>query len=170
MLVTVPVGGCAGTLLTIGGLLTTDVEVQAVACRGRVDQGLRRRWRGPVRPCLPAALQRDRGGKPGAYRAQRPRPGRCPRRYGGARPPLSAAMFWPRWRRILLRRGIGGPGGPAEGEGAVDQGLVAADREVGADLETGPARLVFDLLAALLDPGADRVDPHDLGQAGGRVR
>src|SRR5215469_12948602 len=87
MLVTVPVGGCAGTLLTIGGLLTTDVEVQAVACRGRVDQGLRRRWRGPVRPCLPAALQRDRGGKPGAYRAQRPRPGRCPRRYGGARPP-----------------------------------------------------------------------------------
>src|SRR5215470_17122688 len=80
-------------------------------------------------------------------------------------PALSAAMFWPRWRRILLRRGIGEPGGPAEGEGAVDQGLVAADREVGADLEIGPAQLVFDLLAALLYPVADRVDPHDLGQA-----
>src|SRR5215467_1851104 len=85
-------------------------------------------------------------------------------------PALSAAMFWPRWRRILLRRGIGEPGGPAEGEGAVDQGLVAADREVGADLEIGPAQLVFDLLVALLYPVADRVQAHDLGQAGGRVR
>ena len=45
-----------------------------------------------------------------------------------------------------------------------------ADREVGADLEVGPAQLVLDLLVALLDPVADRVDPHDLGQPGGRVR
>src|SRR5689334_4282181 len=65
-------------------------------------------------------------------------------------PPLSAARFWPRWRRVLLRRGIGEPGVPAEGEGAVDRGLVAADRGVGADLEVGPAQLVFDLFVALL--------------------
>ena len=35
------------------------------------------------------------------------------------------------------------PGVPAEAERAVDQGLVAADRGVGADLEVGPAQLVF---------------------------
>src|SRR5277367_1096407 len=62
------------------------------------------------------------------------------------------------------------PGVPAEAESAVDQGLVAADGDVGADLEVGPAQLVLDLLVALLDPVADPVDPHDLGQAGGRVR
>src|SRR5262249_57208802 len=49
------------------------------------------------------------------------------------------------------------------------RGLVAADRGVGADLEVGPAQLVFDLFVALLDPVADRVDAHDLGQARGRV-
>jgi hypothetical protein len=43
----------------------------------------------------------------------------------------------------VLRRGIGEPGGPAEAEGAVDQGLVAADGDVGADLEVGPAQLVL---------------------------
>jgi hypothetical protein len=46
---------------------------------------------------------------------------------------------------------------------------VAADRDVGADLEVGPAQLVLDLLVALLDPVADAIDPGDLGQAGGRV-
>src|SRR5207248_10717324 len=84
-------------------------------------------------------------------------------------PPLSAAGCRPRWRSVL-RRVIGEPGVPAEAEGAVDQGLVAADREVGADLEVGPAELVFDLLVALLDPVPDAVDPHDLGQVCGRVR
>src|SRR5215510_127764 len=84
-------------------------------------------------------------------------------------PPLSAAGSWPRCRRLLLRQVIGEPGIPAEAEGAVDQGLVAADRGVGADLEIGPAQLVFDLLVALLDPVPDPVDPGDLGQAGGRV-
>src|SRR5215470_2108730 len=71
-------------------------------------------------------------------------------------PALSAAMFWPRWRRILLRRGIGEPGGPAEGEGAVDQGLVAADREVRADLEIGPAQLVVESAWGAV-PGLPRV-------------
>jgi hypothetical protein len=36
--------------------------------------------------------------------------------------------------------------------------------------KVGPAELVFDLLVALLDPVADAVDAHDLGQAGGRVK
>src|SRR6266566_3862123 len=66
-------------------------------------------------------------------------------------PPLSAAGLWLRCRVIVPRRVIGEPGGPAEAERAVDQDLVAADGEVGADLEVGPAELVFDLLAALLD-------------------
>ena len=66
-------------------------------------------------------------------------------------PPLSAAGFRPRNRSIRLRRVIGEPGGPAEAERAVDQGLVAADRDIGADLEVGPAQLVLDLLIALLD-------------------
>ena len=52
-----------------GSLLIRDVEVQAAACRDRVDQGLQLRWRGRFGPCLPPALQRDPGGKPGAYRA-----------------------------------------------------------------------------------------------------
>jgi hypothetical protein len=48
--------------------------------------------------------------------------------------------------------------------------LVAADRDIGADLEIGPAQLVLDLLIALLDPVPDAVDPHDLSQACGQVR
>src|SRR5918993_6106123 len=46
---------------------------------------------------------------------------------------------------------LGEPGLPAEAERTPDQGPVAADRAVGADLEVGPAELVFDLLVALLD-------------------
>jgi len=42
------------------------------------------------------------------------------------------------------------PGVPAEAERAVDQHLVAADGDVGADLEISPAQLVLDPLAALL--------------------
>src|SRR2546429_9078434 len=69
-------------------------------------------------------------------------------------PPLSAAGPGPRSRSILWRV-ISEPGSPAEAERAVDQGLVAADRDIGADLEVGPAQLVLDLLVALLDPVAD---------------
>jgi hypothetical protein len=47
-------------------------------------------------------------------------------------------------------RMISEPGVPAEAERAVDQGLVATDRDIGADLEVGPAQLVFDLLVASL--------------------
>ena len=54
-------------------------------------------------------------------------------------PPLSAAGFRPRRGVALLRQVISEPGGPAEAERAVDQGLVAADRDIGADLEVGPA-------------------------------
>jgi hypothetical protein len=43
------------------------------------------------------------------------------------------------------------PGVPAEAERAVDQHLVPADRDIGADLEIGPAQLVLDLLVTLLD-------------------
>jgi len=57
---------------------------------------------------------------------------------------------------------MGEPGAPAEAERAGDQYLVAADGGVGADLETGAAELIFDLLLALLGPVADPVDPHDL--------
>src|SRR5205823_4878414 len=57
----------------------------------------------------------------------------------------------------------------AEAECAVDQGLVAADRGVGADLEVGPAELVFDLFVTLFDPVPDAVDAHDLGEVCGRV-
>ena len=72
-------------------------------------------------------------------------------------PPLSA----PGLRRrgvVMLRRVLGEPGVPAEAERAVDQGLVPADRGVGADLEVSPAQLVLDLLVALLDPVPDAVD------------
>src|SRR5213596_806066 len=84
-------------------------------------------------------------------------------------PPLSAGGFRPRSRSVARGGAVAEPGVPAEAERAVDQGLVAADREIGADLEVGPAQLVFDLLVALLDPVADRVQAHDLGQAGSRM-
>ncbi len=84
-------------------------------------------------------------------------------------PPLSAAGSGPR-RRVLLPGVISGPGSPAEAERAVDRRLVAADRDIGADLEVGPAQLVLNLLVALLDPVADAVDPGDLGQVRGGVR
>src|SRR5258708_3497978 len=153
-----------------GSLLIRDVEVQAVACRNRVHQGLQLRGRGPVRPCLPPALQRDPGGKPGAYRAQRPRPGRRRRGDGGVRPPLSAAGLRPRRRSLAWRGGLAQPGSPAEAERAGDQHLVAADGDVGADLEVGPAQLVLDLFVALLGPVPGAVDPHDLLKARGRMR
>src|SRR5947207_15460511 len=57
-----------------GSLLIRDVEVQAAACRDRADQGLQLRGRGRLRPGASPALQRDPGGKPGAYRAQCPGP------------------------------------------------------------------------------------------------
>jgi hypothetical protein len=91
-------------------------SIRACNCGGRGCRGL----------CLPPALKREPGGKPGAYRAQR----RGLRRYGV----------------------ISEPGVPAEAERAVDQGLVAADRGVRADLEVGPDQLALDLLIAL--PGA----------------
>jgi hypothetical protein len=85
-------------------------------------------------------------------------------------PPLSAAGLRLRYRVVALRRVISEPGVPAEAERAGDQHLVAADGEVGADLEVGPAQLVLDLLVALLGPVPDSVDPGDLGQVSGRVR
>ena len=85
-------------------------------------------------------------------------------------PPLSAAGLWPRRRSPAWCGVVVEPGGPAEAERAVDQHLVTADPDIGADLEVGPAELVFNLLVALLDPVADRVQARDLGQAGRRVR
>src|SRR5512135_3493143 len=50
------------------GRLMVKPSTEWAACASR---------RGPYRP---PALQRDPGGKPGAYRSQCPRPGRCGRR------------------------------------------------------------------------------------------
>jgi hypothetical protein len=90
--------------------------------------------------------------------------------WDGAGPPL-----WPSVRARVRRGGIQGPGWgeplvPAEGEGAVDQGLVAADCAVGADLEVGPAEFVLDLPVALLDPRPQTVETDNLGEVGWRVR
>lgn len=63
-----------------------------------------------------------------------------------------------------LAGGAGGAGVPAAGERAGDQGLVAADGEVGADLELGPAEFVVDLLVALFDPVLQAVEPDELGR------
>jgi len=92
-----------------------------------------------------------------------------PRMIHTVRPPLSAAGFRPRPGSSGRCGVVGEPGGPAEAERAVDQHLVAADRDIGADLEVGPAQLVLDLLAALLNPVPDAVDPGDLGQVRCRV-
>jgi len=80
----------------------------------------------------------------------------------GFGPPLSGVGD----RRWLRGRGegiVGERGVPAEGECAVDQGLMAADPQVRAGLEVGPAEFVFDLFVALLDPVPQTIDPHDLG-------
>src|SRR2546430_5431079 len=66
-------------------------------------------------------------------------------------PPLSAAGFRLRRRSLAWRGVVAEPGSPAEGERAVDQCLVAADRDLGADLEVGPAEFVLDLLVTLFD-------------------
>src|SRR5437764_13828342 len=86
---------------------------------------------------------------------------------GGASygPPLSAAGPGRRYR-VVLRRVFSEPGGPAEAERAVDQGLVAADGGIGADLEVGPAQLVLGLPVALLNPVPDARGPADLRPAG----
>ena len=123
--------------LVSGSLLITDVEVQAAACRNRVRSGLAAAGAGGAWTMRPTSAAARAGGKPGADRAQRLRPGRAPgaRRRGS---PLSTAGLRPR-RRSLGRFGmVAEPGVPAEAEGAVDQGLVAADSEIGADLEVGP--------------------------------
>src|SRR5258708_17003283 len=74
-------------------------------------------------------------------------------------PPLSAAGFGPRWRRLVLRRGIGEPGVPAEAGGAVDPGLGAAGGGVGAGPEGGPAPPLFSPLLGLPGPTAGAPDP-----------
>src|SRR6266540_4168585 len=61
----------------------------------------------------------------------------------------------------------GGPMAPA-GAGAAGAARPGADRPVAADLEVGPAQLVLDLLVALLDPVAQAVQAHHLGEVGRR--
>src|SRR6266542_663035 len=73
-------------------------------------------------------------------------------------------------RRHRLRRVLGEPRPPAKRERAAHQGPVAADRAVAADLEVRPAELPLDLLVALLDPVAQPVQAHHLGQVGRRKR
>ncbi len=64
-----------------------DPDEIAYATRVATAQGLQLAGRGRFGPGRPPALQRDPGGKPGAYRAQRPWPGRCRRRCGGVGAP-----------------------------------------------------------------------------------
>jgi hypothetical protein len=45
-----------------------------------------------------------------------------------------------------------------------------ADTCIGARLESGPARLIFDLLVALPGPVPDALDPDNLSQVRDRVR
>lgn len=90
--------------------------------------------------------------------------------WGKSGPPLWALVG------ARVRRGgvqgsrRGEPLVPAEGEGAVDQGLVTADGAVGADLEVGPAKFVLDLLVTLLNPWPQAVEADDLGEVGRWVR
>lgn len=98
------------------------------------------------------------------------------RRVGGVplvvpHPPVGEPLHPQRMGAGARRDGVQGAGRgeplvPAEGEGAVDQGLVAADGTVGADLEVGSAEFVLDLLSALLDPWPQAVEAGDLGQVG----
>src|SRR3954470_15133429 len=61
---------------------------------------------------------------------------------------------------------VGDPGLPTETERAAHQRVVAADRGGRAPLEGAPAYFVFDLFVALLDPVAQPVAAHPLGQVG----
>jgi len=81
----------------------------------------------------------------------------------GCGPPVCGVGGWLRLRGVACGH-VAEPGVPAEREGAVDQGLVAADGGLAADLEVGPAQFGFDLFVALLDPVADAAQAHDLGQ------
>lgn len=89
--------------------------------------------------------------------------------WDGAGPPLRPVVGAGVRRCDIQGSGWGEPLVPAEGEGAVGQGLVAADGAVGADLEVGPAEFVLDLLVALLDPRPQSVEADDLGEVGRRV-
>jgi len=120
--------------MTSGSLLIQDVEIQATACASGVDRGLqlpgRARW--TIRPA--SAAMRSRGearrvlpGSPGAGMAAGPT-----RRAAPSQPPDFGR------RAAVLRRVISEPGVPAVAECAVDQGLVAADRDIRADLEVSP--------------------------------
>src|SRR5260370_31205339 len=57
---------------------------------------------------------------------------------------------------------------PAKGERATDRLPMSADGLVTAHLVLRPAERVFDLFVALLDPGAQPVEPADLFQTGWR--
>src|SRR3954454_21080762 len=82
-----------------------------------------------------------------------------------AGPPLSRQRG--RWRiKVIAVAGWAGESvPPAVGERAADQAEVAANRGGRADLEIGPAQLLFYLLVALLQPGAQPGAAHHLGQA-----
>lgn len=88
--------------------------------------------------------------------------------WDGAGPPLSGPSSGHGSGAVASRWGE--PLVPAEGESAVDQGLVAANGAVGADLEVCPAGFVLDLFVALLDPRPQAVETDDLGEGSRRVR
>lgn len=133
----------APTVVT-GSSSNPALEVNAVSGGARVDQGLELGGWVLVRPGLPPSVEGDGGVS--QERMARKALGQqgcwgwwCP-----VGPPL-----WPLFACWHQGPGWGKPLVPAEGGGAVDEGLVAADGEVGADLEVSPAEFVLDLLVAL---------------------
>ena len=105
----------------------------------------------------------------------RPAPGAAPLATTAARPvppAMTGRLRPPRGRRGGL--GSGGAGGvvrrgrPASRSENAQHTSVQCRRiaRSDADLEVGPAELAFDLLVALLDPVAQPVQAHDLGQVG----
>jgi hypothetical protein len=146
--------------LTVTLVCQGGVGGDRVAGGDRGEQVLQWAWWGRVRPGVPVALQQCGWGQPGPDVSDRDRPAGIGVGLSIVDllvvPPLSAAGR-PVVRPACDAGGgwwVGDPGLPAEAECAADQGVVAADGGVRADLEVGPAQFVFDLFVALLDPGA----------------
>src|SRR5258706_3312572 len=78
--------------------------------------------------------------------------------------------FWISWLQQLVRRAGRGVARmiPAEGEGAAHELPMPPDGLVAAHLVLRPAERMFDVFVALLDPGAQPVEPDHLFQTGWR--
>ncbi len=144
-----------------GTLLRTEIEVQRVAVGEEVEEPAGVRGRGELGPGAPDAPQTGPGTSQlrtwrSATGQGRARPGggaAAPRPRRGARPapPASFPPRPPGWRGEPGGSPVAGgragqvasrvvePDPPTEGEGAANEGPVAADGAVRADLEVAPA-------------------------------